>query len=96
MSIMAVGNLLRLLIAVFFGFLTICLFVRVILSWFPIPPSNPIIRFFNNITAPILEPVRKRLPAMTIGFFDISWTVAFLFTWWALGVLSALLISAIP
>ncbi|MBF6589798.1 MAG: YggT family protein [Ktedonobacterales bacterium] len=90
------GGPLHFIIQVFFGFLILSLFVRAILSWFPLTPSNPLVRFFDTVTTPVLMPVRKRLPAMSIGMFDIGWTVAFLFAWWALTLLAGLLSGALP
>ncbi len=89
-------GLLHTLISVFFAVLVLCLIVRMVLSWLPFPPGNPITLFFLRITDPIIEPVRRRLPTMSVGPVDISSTVAFIFTWWALGILGALLVSALP
>ena len=38
--------------------LWLAILVRVILSWFPVDPSNPIIRIVWEITEPILAPFR--------------------------------------
>lgn len=83
-------------IALFFSLLVLTLFVRAIMSWLPIGVENPIVRFFTNLTAPMLDPVMKRLPRMSIGMFDLTMTVAFVFVWWTTGVLSALILSALP
>ena len=90
------AGILHLLITLFFGWLVICLIVRLILSWLPISPGHPIPRFFNVMTDPVLDPVRRRIPAMGVGFFDISATVAYLFTWWALTLIGTLLTQALP
>jgi YggT family protein len=50
--------------------------VRVILSWFPVDPSNPIIRIVWEITEPVLGPLRRVIPR--IGMFDLSPLAAFL------------------
>jgi YggT family protein len=42
----------------------------VILSWLPIDPENPIVRFVRASTEPVLEPIRKVLPP--VGGFDLS------------------------
>ena len=50
------------------------IFIRVLLSWFPINPYNPIIKFIYEITEPLLAPMRKILPpspAMPIDFSPI-------------------------
>jgi YggT family protein len=50
--------------------LSIAILVRVLLTWFPVDPSNPIIRILYDITEPILAPLRKVIPR--IGMFDLS------------------------
>jgi len=50
--------------------------VRVILSWFPVDPSNPIIKLVWDVTEPILAPFRRVIPR--IGMFDLSPLAAFL------------------
>lgn len=89
-------NILHITIPLFFTALVICLFVQMILSWLPLPPNNGFVRFFQGITAPVIEPVRKRIPAMSVGMLDLSYTVAFIFVWWALGITAALLLQALP
>jgi YggT family protein len=54
----------------------LAILVRVILSWFPVDPSNPIIRIVWEITEPILAPFRRVIPR--IGMFDRSPLAAFL------------------
>jgi len=90
------GGPLHTIIPLFFGFLIISLLVRVILSCFPISPGNPFVRFFNGITAPMYNPLVKRLPRIALGMFDVSGTIVLLTLWWAFGVASALLVAALP
>jgi YggT family protein len=56
--------------------LWLAILVRVILSWFPVDPSNPIIRIVWEVTEPILAPIRRVIPR--IGMFDLSPLAAFL------------------
>jgi YggT family protein len=56
--------------------LWLAILIRVILSWFPVDPSNPIIRIIWEITEPILAPFRRVIPR--IGMFDLSPLAAFL------------------
>jgi uncharacterized protein YggT (Ycf19 family) len=87
----------HILIPIFFEALIICLFISAIISWIPnLGPENPIVRFFNTITSPLMNPVVKRLPHMTLGMFDFTYTVAFIFVWWILGMLQHLLLQALP
>ncbi len=48
----------------------IAIFVRVLLTWLPIDPSNRIVRILFDITEPILAPFRRVIPR--IGMFDLS------------------------
>ena len=50
--------------------LWIAILIRVLLTWFPIDPNNPIIRVLFEITEPVLAPIRRRLPPMS--GFDFS------------------------
>jgi len=55
----------------------IVMFARVILSWFPITPRTSmaaISGFIYSITEPVLGPVRKALPPLSVGSmgFDLS------------------------
>ena len=49
---------------------------RVLLSWFIQDPYNKIFQFFQNMTEPVLSPLRRILPSM--GGWDFSPIVAFL------------------
>jgi YggT family protein len=50
--------------------LNIAIFARVIMSWLPLNPDNPIVRVLLNITEPILGPIRRIMPRM--GMLDLS------------------------
>ncbi|MBW1994034.1 MAG: YggT family protein, partial [Deltaproteobacteria bacterium] len=50
---------------------------RAILSWVSPDPFNPIVRFINNVTEPVLYPIRTRLP-ISFGGIDLSPIVVFL------------------
>ena len=54
--------------------LAFIIFLRALLSWFPISPSNPIVVFLNYVTEPILAPLRRVIPR--IGMADITPLVA--------------------
>jgi YggT family protein len=56
--------------------LTAAIFIRVLLSWFPIDPRNPLVTLLYDVTEPILEPLRRVIPRM--GMFDLSPLVALL------------------
>ena len=54
-------------IGLFFYVLEILIFVRIILSWFPMGYNNAIGRFLYNMTEPILGPVRNMVDKSPIG-----------------------------
>jgi YggT family protein len=63
-------------LAILLQILWLAILVRVILSWFPVDQSNPIIRIVWEITEPVLAPFRRVIPR--IGMFDLSPLAAFL------------------
>ena len=46
------------------------IFIRVILSWFNLAPDNPLLGLLNQITEPILAPLRRVIPRA--GMFDLT------------------------
>jgi YggT family protein len=56
--------------------LTGAIFIRVLLSWFPIDPRNPLVTILYDVTEPILEPLRRVIPRL--GMIDLSPLVAIL------------------
>lgn len=55
--------------------LTIAIFVRAILSWFPnVSNNNPLVALVYQITEPILAPLRSVIPL--VGMIDITPLVA--------------------
>ena len=54
--------------------LLLAIFVRAILSWFPIARDNPLVVVVFQVTEPVLGPIRKVLPRM--GAIDLSPMVA--------------------
>jgi YggT family protein len=50
--------------------LNLAILIRVLLSWFPVNPSNPLVRLVFDITEPVLAPFRRVIP--TIGMIDLS------------------------
>ncbi|MGH9388112.1 MAG: YggT family protein [Vicinamibacteria bacterium] len=49
---------------------TIIVFIAVIVSWFQLPPENPVARFTRTLTEPVLAPIRKLIPP--VGGLDFS------------------------
>ncbi len=44
---------------------------RAIISWVNPDPYNPIVRFLNSVTEPVLYPIRRRIP-INLGGIDFS------------------------
>ena len=44
---------------------------RAVISWVNPDPYNPIVRFLNSVTEPILYPIRRRMP-VHLGGIDFS------------------------
>jgi YggT family protein len=53
------------LVDLLFTILELLVFARVMLSWFPISPWNPIARWLRRIVDPILQPFRRVLPSFS-------------------------------
>ncbi|MCX7839326.1 MAG: YggT family protein [Anaerolineae bacterium] len=63
------------LIDLIFTLLTFAIIARAILSWLPIDHyGNPFVQLLDQITAPILEPLRRVVPP--IGMMDVTPIVA--------------------
>ena len=48
--------------------------MRAIISWFSLDPRNPLVEVLDQITEPILSPLRRIVPR--IGMIDITPLVA--------------------
>ena len=62
------------IIHIAFEILTYIIFIRVILSWFPHNPYQPLIKLIYQISNPILNPIRNFVSP--IGGIDISPIIA--------------------
>lgn len=65
-----VANFLNLLLTL----LSFAIIARALVSWLPIDRYNPIIRVLDQITEPILAPLRRVVPPL--GMMDITPIVA--------------------
>jgi YggT family protein len=60
-----------------FTLLWVLILVRVVLSWVPgMSHSHPAVRVVNQLTSPILDPIRRMLPP--VGGLDLSPLLAFM------------------
>lgn len=67
-------NYLANFVVLFTQILTLAIFVRSILSWFPLGADNPLVLILHQITEPVLAPLRRVVP--TFGMIDITPLVA--------------------
>ena len=67
------------LISLLAQLLFLAIIIRAILSWVSVAALQPVARFFNMITDPLIEPIRRRMPP-TSGV-DFSPLVAVLLIW---------------
>ena len=63
------------LVQLLFDLYIIVLLARVLLSWVQVDPRNPIVNLINQLTEPLLAPIRRLLPQS--GGVDFSPMVAF-------------------
>ncbi len=63
--------------------LDILIFVRILLSWFPINRNNPLIQLLYSLTEPILAPIRNMIRKSPLGgpgmMLDFSPIIAYFF-----------------
>lgn len=78
------------LIGLAFEVYTWLLLARILLTWFPVDPYNPLVRFIAQVTDPFLNIFRGLLPPVG-GVLDISPILAF----FALRVLRSLVIGVL-
>jgi YggT family protein len=64
------------LVKTLFDIYTYILLARVLVSWFPIDPYNPLVQILYRLTEPLLAPIRRLLPQT--GMLDFSPIVGFI------------------
>ncbi len=65
---------LRLCIRLLCWVLTILIFLRALLSWFPVDPRSRLVLLLYQLTEPILAPLRRVIPRA--GMIDLSPMIA--------------------
>jgi len=79
------------------GIYMLVIVVRAIMSWFRPNPRNPVVRFLNAVTDPVMNPVRDLIYyrlRLNLGGIDISplvviaalWAVRVLVIPWLVGI----------
>jgi YggT family protein len=58
-------------------FYSIVLLVAVVASWLNADPRNPIVSFLRAVTEPVLYRIRRAMPFVVMGGFDLSPLVVF-------------------
>ena len=79
----ALGNLTFAIATILDYLLTIInwlIIIRALLSWVNPDPYNPIVRFLNTVTEPLLAPFRRLIPVYAIGI-DFSPIFALILIW---------------
>ena len=76
-------------INILFQILIFAILIRALISWFPISPTSPIIRILEDVTEPILGPLRRVVPRL--GMMDITPIVAMV----GLSLLRQILVSGL-
>jgi YggT family protein len=71
---MDIGGFLVNFVSILVTILQIAIIGRAVLSWFPISPTSPLVAVLNEVTEPILAPLRRIVPR--IGMIDITPMVA--------------------
>lgn len=61
-------------VALVCNILSFAIFLRAIISWFPISPNNSLVAVLYQVTEPIIAPLRRVVP--TLGMIDITPLVA--------------------
>jgi uncharacterized protein YggT (Ycf19 family) len=87
-------SLAHLVITLVGGALILCLIVRMVMSLVLQGRENQFSLFFARVTGPILDPLDRLIPAISLG--GISFRISWLFAWWAITIVSALLYQALP
>jgi YggT family protein len=87
-----VGSLIYRFVDLLFTILTLAIVARAIVSWFRLSPYHPVVQFLNQLTEPILAPLRRVIPPL--GMIDISPLVAILLLQVIQQIILVLVVSA--
>lgn len=85
----SVGDYLTLFISLLFQVLIFAILIRALISWFRIAPDHPIVRVLDDVTEPIMAPLRRVVPRL--GMLDITPIVAMI----GLQILQQILVSSL-
>lgn len=68
------GSFLVTFLSILIQILIVAIFARALVSWFPVDPRNPLVRVLNEITEPVLAPLRRVIPRF--GMIDLTPMIA--------------------
>ena len=91
---LAQANLAHFLITVLEIVIILALILQFVLQFFLRGQENRFSRFLTNLTAPLMAPLERVLPPITLG--SVSFSIAFFVVWWGTIMVAALLSQAIP
>jgi YggT family protein len=74
-----------------FDLFFLLMLVRCVISWFRPSHYHPIVRWVENTTDPILEPIRRIVPPWKTAGFDFSPAIAIFLAWVIVSVLAGIL-----
>ena len=74
--------------------ISICMFIRAILSWFNVNANNPIIKFLYVVTEPAIVPLRKLFQKMN-WFQNTPLDISFAMTYLVIFVLELIIESVL-
>ncbi|MCS7264211.1 MAG: YggT family protein [Armatimonadetes bacterium] len=74
-----------------FNLLFLLLLVRCVISWIRPSHYHPIVRWVEDVTEPILSPIRRVLPPWKTAGIDFSPAIAMLLAWVVAQILMAIL-----
>lgn len=83
------GEFLALFVSLLFQVLIFAILIRALISWFPIAPDHAVVRLLDDVTEPIMAPLRRVVPRL--GMLDITPIVAMI----GLQVLQQILVSSL-
>lgn len=87
-------NILHTLVSIVSVALIVILFAYMIVSWIPQWRDGKIGRFVADLASPIIAPLDKMIPPISLG--GLRFSIGFFVGWWAIGVVAALVLQALP
>ncbi len=74
-----------------FDLFFLLMLIRCVISWFRPSHYHPVVRWVENTTDPILEPIRRIVPPWKTAGLDFSPAIAIFLAWVVASVLAGIL-----